>query len=463
MRKKACCFSILAGMLLCLLTGCTSRDVLNPNDPVTLALWHTYVEQMKVGMEELVDEFNNTLGAQNGIVIVTTSVANASVLNEKLIMAANGDPGSPEFPDLAVIYPNVAVELAEKGLLMDISSQFDEAELSRYVPEFLEEGKLAGDTLYLLPIAKSTEVLYVNKTIFDRFAADTGVTISQLATFEGILDAAEKYYIWTDMKTPGVPDDGKAFFYPESLTNYSMVGFRQLGYDFVTDGRLNLSGPAFQKIWDSYYPGAVKGSVMIFDSYGNYLAMTGDIVCNTGTSAGVIYYPKNVTYDDNTKENVEFIILPYPVFEGGKKVAMQRGGGMCVFKSEARKEYAAGIFMKWLTEPEQNLRFTSLTGYLPVTTDAFESYMAQEIENIENESIKKLMATVVEMHEEYEFFVSPVFNGFEELQTEYEQGLRKAAEKSRQEYQAEISADTPKTTYEAVSKGAAEKFIEKHQ
>lgn len=462
MKKKVCCLAILALIIPCLVTGCKNSDSLDPKNPVTLTLWHTYVEQMKAGMEELVDEFNSTVGAQKGIVISTTSVANASVLNEKLIMAANGDPGSPEFPDLAVIYPNVAVELAKKGLLMDFSSQFDEAELSQYVPAFLEEGMLDGNTLYLLPIAKSTEVLYVNKTIFDRFAKDTGVSISQLATFEGILDAAKKYYIWTDEKTPDVPSDGKTFFYPESLMNYTMVGLRQLGDDFVSGQSLNLSAPAFRKIWDSYYPHAVKGHVAIFDSYGNYLAKTGDVVCNTGTSAGVIYYPETVTYDDNTKEDVEFIILPYPVFEGAKKVAIQRGGGMCVFKSEAKKEYAAGVFLKWLTEPEQNLRFTSLTGYFPVTTDAFGSFMAQEIENIENESIKKLMTTVITMHEDYEFYISPIFNGFEKLQMEYEKEFRKVAEKSRQEYLTKISVNTPLAAYEAVSSDAIEEFIATH-
>lgn len=64
--------------------------------------------------------------------------------------------------------------------------------------------------------------------------------------------------------------------------------------------------------------------------------------------------------------------MPYPVVDGGKKVAIQRGGGMCIIKSNEAKEYAAGIFLKWFTAPEQNLKFVSSTGYVPVTQMAVE-------------------------------------------------------------------------------------------
>lgn len=463
-KKKKMFLLALAGLglLAVMFSGCGKKDHPSPKNPVTLTLWHTYVEQMKTDFDELVDEFNSTVGAQKGININTTSVANAPVLNEKLIMAANGDPGAPALPDIALVYPKIAVELAEKDMLMDFSTQFSEKELSCYVPEFLEEGRLGGETLYLLPIAKSTEVLYVNTTIFDRFAKDTGVTVAQLATFEGILDAAEKYYAWTDAKTPDIEGDGKTFYYPDALFNYTMIGFQQMGDDFLAGRELNLSSPVFQRIWNSYYPYAVRGSVAVFDNYGNYLAKTGDIVCTTSTSAGVIYYPESITYADNTKEDVEFAIMPYPIFEGGEKIALQRGGGMCVIKSDSKKEYAAGVFLKWLTEPKQNLKFTARTGYIPVTEAAFGDFIAREMENINSENVKKLLETVVTMQNEYIFYVPPVFNGFDELQSGYTADLRKTAEKSRRDYQSLLAVQDPGTAYESAAAGAFERFIAGH-
>ncbi|MDR1701755.1 MAG: extracellular solute-binding protein, partial [Sporomusaceae bacterium] len=216
--KKYLLLSIV--LLATSLSGCS---VSQQNNPVVVTMWHIYVEQMRTGMDELVEEFNATVGKEEGIIVKVTAVANTPVINEKLLAAANRDPGAPDLPNMAVIYPNIAVHLSERGLLMDFAEQFNEKELARYVKEFLEEGKLGGKRVYLLPLAKSTEVLYVNKTFFDRFSEATGTQLSQLQTFEGLLDAAQKYYAWTDAKTPDIPDDGQQFYYPDNLFHYTMI------------------------------------------------------------------------------------------------------------------------------------------------------------------------------------------------------------------------------------------------
>ncbi|MCL1814288.1 MAG: extracellular solute-binding protein [Treponema sp.] len=407
---------------------------------------------MKDSIDELIDEFNSTIGSEKGIVVQTTYVAVAPMLNEKILAAARGDPGSPELPDIAVVYPSIATTLAEKELLLDFTTQLSQKELSAYVPEFLEEGKLGGNALYILPAAKSTEVLYVNMIIFDRFAADTGVSLSQIATVEGLLDAAEKYYRWSG---------GKAFYYIEDLFHFAMIGFEQLGDVFVTEHRLNLSSPVFQKIWDAYYPLAVKGGGIIFDGYGNYLAKSGDIVCTTGTSAGVTFYPDSVTYADNTKEDAKFAVLPYPVFAGGEKIAVQRGGGFCAFKSNAKKEYAIGVFLKWMNEPAQNLRFTTRNAYMPVTEAAYGDFMTQEISNIKSDIMREMFGTVVAMRKSYKFHVPPVFEGFEEMQKEYKSSMQRAAELSMNEYKRMLGAQNP-AAYKNISSGVFEKFLSEH-
>jgi multiple sugar transport system substrate-binding protein len=413
-------------------------------------VWHTYVELMGDSFETLVREFNDTLGAKEGIVINVAVDAHASSLNEMLMASVKRDPGALSCPDIALIYPNIAVQLAKLDALADLSTLFTKNELDRYVPYFLEEGMLGG-TLYTLPIAKSTEVLFVNRTIFDRFARDTGIDISQLATFEGILDAAEKYYEWTDAKTPDVPGDGKTFYYPDTPFNYAMVGFEQLGDVFIKNGKLNLDSPNFRRIWDSYIPNAARGHTAIFDSYSGYLAMTGDIVCASGTSAGAVFYPKTIHYADNTKEDVSFDVLPYPVFEGGGRVVVQRGAGMCILKSGAEKERAAALFLKWLTEPAQNLRFTASTGYMPVMKEAFDLLPTYEFESIENEYVRSAFRTIVSMWGNYRFYVPPVFDGLDELQRKYAARLISAAKDARREYE-ELRETIPPDSFDFEAK-----------
>ena len=451
---------ILILALVCV--GCKSTKTVNSSDLITLTLWHNYGGQLKDTMNDMIDEFNETVGAEEGIIVTVTSISGSATLHEKLVMAANADPGAPSLPDITTAYPKTALILAEKGLLADLNQQFTPDELSAYIPEFLQEGIIAGDSLYVFPTAKSTEVLFVNMTIFNRFAEATGARIEDLQTFEGIIKTAKLYYDWTDGQTPGIKNDGKMFFMPDSLFNFSLAGYKQLGAEFIEDGAINFSAPQFAKVWESFYQPAVSGYIAIFNGYATDLTKTGDIVCSTGSTAGVSFFPPTVTYADNTSEPAELVILPYPVFEGGEKVAVQRGGGMSVLKSTKEKEKAAGIFLKWFTSPSNNLRFVSSTGYLPVTKEAFGELMSREIESVPDKNIKKLLEVFKVMHREYEFCTLPVFNGVDELQEKYESQLKEIAYKSRESYlDSFYGPDDYKSAYEAVSKDTREDFIER--
>ena len=101
-------------------------------------------------------------------------------------------------------------------------------------------------------------------------------------------------------------------------------------------------------------------------------------------------------------------------------MALQRGGGMCVKRSSPKKEYAAALFLKWFTQPEQNMRFVYSTGYLPVTKEAFENNMKQEIKTAKNHNLKKLLETAAYMYKEYTFLVPPNYEQLDRLSKEYE-------------------------------------------
>ena len=461
MKKYISVFIIVVLLFLPISAGCDNSIKLNPKKPVTLTLWHNYGGQLKETMDNMVDEFNDTVGAEKGIIINVTSISGSATLHEKLTMAANGDPGAPSLPDITTAYPKTALILAQKGLLADLNEQFSLQELSAYIPEFLEEGQLEGEHLYVFPTAKSTEVLFLNKTLFDRFAEDTGAKIEDLGTFEGIIRTAALYYDWTDTQTPNIANDGKMFFMPDSLFNFTLIGYKQMGAEFIKNGVTNFTSSEYPRVWECYYKPAVFGQVAIHDGYATDLAKTGDIICSTGSTAGVSFFSPTVTYADNTSEPIELDILPYPVFEGGKKAAIQRGAGMSVIKSTKEKEYAAAIFLKWFTSPDNNLHFVSSTGYLPVTEEAFGEIMSQEIKNISDERIKKLLQTSRIMQKEYEFYIPPLFEDIDELQKQYESQLKETATQSRKSFTELLKNNNPSEAYETVSSGKYDEFISK--
>ena len=458
--KRIIVVFLVTALLFSLQTGCRNDHGLDPNEPVTLTLWHNYGGQMKETMDSMVDEFNETLGKEKGIIINVTSISSSNALHEKLAMIANGDAGAPEMPDIATANPKTAVILAEKDLLADLREQFSQKEIDAYIPRFIEEGTLGTDHLYIFPTAKSTEVTFLNKTVFDRFSKDTGASYDDLYTFEGLVETAALYYDWTDAQTPEIPGDGKSFYHSDSLFNLTQIGCRQLGTDLIRENRLDYSSDAFHKVWNLFFDSAVRGHFAVFDGYASDLFKTGEIICSTGSTAGVLFFDPVVTYADNSTENVELMILPYPTFEGGQKVAMQRGGGMIVSKSDETKTYAAGIFLKWFTQPENNLRFVASTGYLPVTEEAFGDVMTKEIESIEDKNIQSLLQTSIKMQADYDFYISPLFEGIDVMQDDYTSKLREAAGSASTTYQKSLANSDKDTAFREATKDAFENFIE---
>lgn len=416
---------ILGIILLYSVTGCDKLK-LDPKNPVTITMWHNYGGQMQNVMDELIDEFNSSIGRKKGVIISVTSISATKDIQEKLFMIAAGDPGAPEMPDIVTAYPKTALILSKEGLLVPLDDHFTGKELEAYLRQFIEEGRLPDGKLYVFPIAKSTEVLFVNQTLFNRFFAATGVTLDCLATFEGIAEAAVKYYEWTDSLTPDKENDGKAFYTSDSWFNIAQVGIAQLGGEFVAPESLNFASDAFWRVWDFTVTPALTGGYAVTNGYSSDLSKTGEIVCSTGSTAGILFYGDSITYPDNTTEATTYTVLPYPVFQGGKKIALQRGGGMCIGRSSPKKEYAATLFLKWFTQPEQNMRFVSSTGYLPVTKEAFESNMKREINAVENRNLKKLLEAAMQMYEEYTFMIPPNYEKFDELSKAYETKIKQA-------------------------------------
>ena len=431
--KKAISLLLTCLLLLGSLSGCGNDTPLNAKEPVTLTMWHNYGGDMQQAMDYLIDQFNSTLGKEQGIVIDVTAISSSSELNKSLAMIVNGDPGAPDMPDIFTGYPKLAIQFWEKGLLTDLDNYFTADELSAYVDAFVDEGRLSDSGLYVFPIAKSTEVLYVNQTLFDRFAAETGASADMLSTFEGIAELSKMYYEWSG---------GKQFYAADSWFNFAEVGMAQLGDSIFEGEALSLDGDNFAHIFETVYTPAVEGGIAIYDGYSSDLSKTGDLVCSTGSSAGILFYGDTITYTDGTVENVEYSILPYPVFENGTKAAIQRGGGLMVAKSDEQKEYAAGVFIKWLTASEQNMSFVANTGYLPVTKEAFENDLGTHMDTVEDPRIRKMLTSVLSMYEDYSFFTAPTYASFDSDSDAYEDDFKDLLTDMRTEYLAgnEISA-----------------------
>ena len=410
MKKRKILAALLCGAALLCLAACGEKA---EAEPTILTLWHVYGGEVDSPLNPLIEEFNDTVGREQGISVEVTSVTNSATIHDNVLAAAYQDPGAPALPDLFVSYPKTVLALPDENILVDYRDYFTDEELDGYLPEFIEEGTVNG-RLTVLPITKSTEILFVNKTAFDRFAADTGTSLDDLSTWEGLFQTGEKYRAWSG---------GKCFFVHDNHFNYFQVGVTSLGEDFFTDGGVAF-GPAFERAWEPYAHAALQGELWLGSGYATEPLRTGDAIVSVASSASVLYYSDVVTYPDNTSEQVEIIALPCPIFEGGENLVMQRGVGMCAVRSTPERERACMTFLKWLNDPQRNVALTTAMGYMPVTKQGFDEYLPQAVETLENPLYASLYEAFLQTRQDYRFYVPPQREDYLDLETRFEKLTR---------------------------------------
>ena len=440
MKRKFLLTGLVLSVLI-LLTACSAgeKTALNPKNPVSITLWHYYVGDNKIALETAVDSFNKSVGSEKGVVVNAVAKGSVAELEKAVTDAAKGVINAEAMPDLFSSYPDKALEIDELGKLCDLNDYFTETETALYIKEFLNDGQFDGERLLILPIVKSTELLYVNETAWNEFAVATGIDANKLNTWEGVYAAAQAYYQWTDAQTPETVGDGKSLMGVDSVANYVIIGNKQLGVE-VIDGQnqqVVLDRAAMKKIFDTYYGGISLG---YFNAVGKFRSddiKAGDLAAYVGSSSGAAYFPTWIE-KDNTQQPIDFQALSYPVFDGGSPYAIQQGAGMSVANSTPEKQEGAVVFLKWFTSEAENIDFAMTTGYLPVQSGAYEnSEFKASLEDLRaGEAAEKNIAAVYDIAldqiRERDTYASLPFKGSYQVRSTLEKSLTAMGQSGRQ-------------------------------
>lgn len=473
MKKEIMAVAGIAMAVTVVLVGCeksgeaAQKEVeLDPSNPVSLTIWHYYNGAQQAAFDQLVEEFNATEGSEKGIYVEGYSQGSVSDLEEAVRNSIEGVVGAEELPDLFSSYADTAYSARKKEKLVDLSEYFTEEELVQYVESYIEEGYFQDeDALYLFPTAKSTEIFMMNRTDWEPFAEATGTTLEELATTEGVAAVSKRYYEWTDSLTPEIPDDGKAFYGRDAMSNYLIIGMKQMGVDLldVTEGKVTIRAEKdkIKRLWDNYYIPYING---YFASYGRFRSddvKTGDILAYTGSSSSATYFPDRVESEGETYE-IDYIAAPAPLMEGGENVRVQQGAGMAVTKSNRQKEYAACEFLRWFTEKENNIRFVCESAYLPVLKEANDpaalDAVIEETQIQMNEKAYDCLVTVLENFEETTYYTTKNFTNGYSVRNVLTTSLQERATADREAIEEAMAAG--KSRSEAVAEYTTEEVFD---
>ncbi len=455
---------LLAVMIItCLLVSCgsasNSEKLLNADSPITITIWNYYNGLVKAEFDALVTEFNETKGMELGIVVESQTYGDVNELADAVFDSANKTIGEQPMPDIFAAYPDNAFRIDQISELVDLETYFSEEDLSKIRKEFLEEGRFGEDKkLKILPIAKSTENLFLNKTYWDKFAQETGADINDLSTWEGLVSVAEAYYTHT----------GKAFFCIDSNANFMLISSMQLGQEFYkyngNTAELNFDEEIAYKIWNHYYVPYVKGYFQKNGTFSSDDAKVGTVLAYTGSTAGASYFPTEIAEGDEIVP-IESLTLPYPYFEDGKPYAIQQGAGMCITKSDEAHEYGASVFLKWFIDKPQNVKFAVSTAYFPVQNEALnEDTIINELNktDVSSATITQSIKTTLKMFDEYTLYGNQPFEGSYDMRTLLQNTLFDRVQTDLKQLEERVVAgeDRTKVIEELTSK---EQFLQWYQ
>lgn len=337
-------------------------------------------------------------------------------------------------PNVAITYPdhiasylqgaNTVVALDE--LMNDPANglggsdlKFDGPTKDEIVPAFLEEG-IIGENQYALPFMRSTEALYINKTLVEKL----GYEIPDVVTWDWIWEVSEKATEKNDDGTYVVNNQKVLIpFIYKSTDNMLITMLKQQNAGYSTDdGEIEIFNDTTSADLEEIADHAKSGAFSTFKISGypaNFLNASQTLFAVDST-AGATWMGAHAPLSDISESaftEFETVIRPVPQMDAENVEMISQGPSIALFSKDNPQEVLASwLFAQYLLSNDVQLGYSKTEGYLPVTTKTLQSPEYQEYLSLsgtddnEHYSVKIDAAKLLMNHLE-DTFVTPVFNG----------------------------------------------------
>ena len=280
-------------------------------------------------------------------------------------------------------------------------------QVADFVPGFYAEGAVfdKAGTMYTLPMSKSTEVLYYNKTFFEQNNLQVPTTWDEM-------EELCKKILEIDSDCIPLGYDSEANWFITMCEQYnSPYTSAERGKNFQFNNDVNK---AFVKEFRSWYEAGYLTTQELYGGYtsGLFTELTGkNSYMSIGSTGGSIHQRPEAT--DNGYA-FEVGIAPIPQVDPSNPKAISQGPSLCIFESDNKQEVIASwLFVKFLTtNPEFQAAFSMTSGYMPViqSVDQVPAYK-NFLDNADGGDHIQALAVKVGREMSNAYFVSPAFNG----------------------------------------------------
>ena len=393
--------------------------------PVTIKFYHSMGANLQEVLNDAIKEFNKLYP---NITIEHESYGDYNGVRDqiKTEIAVGGQPHIAYcYPDHIALYNEAGAVQTLDDLIAstieitraDGSTEilgYTQDQLNDFIQGYYNEGKAFGDNLmYSLPISKSTEVLYYNKTFFEANKLKVPTTWEEMAEVCEQIKAI-------DPKCIPLGYDSESNWFITMCEQYGSPYTSATGDNFLFDNDTNRN---FVKMFREWYQKKWVTTEALSGGYTSAL-FTGESSssANSTVEAGTRCYmcigsTGGATYQQPTSTNgvyeFEVGITSIPQVNPEQPKVISQGPSVTIFKkSNPQEVVATWLFAKYLTtNVDFQARMSMTNGYAPVIKSVTENEIyANFLASASTENIQAY-AVKVALEQEKAYYVSPAFNG----------------------------------------------------
>ena len=371
----ACCFSTFA------FAGCVKRGSVAPEvdlgsgydgSAVTITFYHTMGADLQNVLTTAIENFNKLYP---NITVEHKTLGDYDQLRKQIAtdLTVGGQPNVAYcYPDHVAGY-NVAGAVLPLDQLINSTYEvtradgskeimgFTQDQVNSFIEGFYNEGRQFGDgKMYTLPFAKSTEVLYYNKTYFDAKGLKVPTTWDEMEALCRQIKAMEP------ASTP-LGYDSESNWFITMCEQYGSAYTSATGDHYLFDNETNWS---FVEKFASWYADGLVTTQELLGAYTSDLfkkdeGEAGKSYMSIGSSAGAYHQrPDKV----GGEYPFEVGIAPIPQVDTNNPKVISQGPSLCIFnKANEEEVIASWLFVKFLTtDIKFQAVFSMTTGYIPV-------------------------------------------------------------------------------------------------
>ena len=369
-------------------SGSGDETAASTGEPVEIEFWHGQTQGPAELLQDMIDEFNKSHPD------VVVSKDSGGVNSDRMLQKVTAGLQADNYPDIAYIYGSDLANLAGGDQLVDLGEAIDNGDLDwdRFV-EAGTEAVTVDDRPRAVPAFIDNLAVVYNKKIFDEagvdYPTDDWTWDDFLATAAELNDpeAGIAGFGW-----PGTGDE-------DTTWRIWPLIWQQGGEIVSEDGEsVGFDGEPGEAALDVVAQAADDGSVYIDSTAGSermqQLFASGNMAMNV---AGPYTLPEYVD------AKIDYGVVSMPSF-GDEQTTIAGPDTWAIFDNGEERVAAALEFMDWFSEPEQQLRWITEAGSLPLTTDvedaegfaAYEQSLPGLDKFIENTELARTRATIPE-------------------------------------------------------------------